>query len=89
MARHVLKILGGGLLALLFLLVLIVGSSWLYFEPHSKPKDEAKTSDTPHYLTERLKETLDPAKGEGIKLNFMIQFRDKPDKQWRYKRASA
>jgi len=36
---------------------------------------------TPHYLTERLKESLDPAKGKGIKLNFAVQFREKPDKQ--------
>jgi hypothetical protein len=41
----------------------------------------AGIGDTSHYLTERLKETLDPVKGKGIKLNFMVQFREKPEKQ--------
>jgi catalase len=36
---------------------------------------------SPHYLTERLKESLDLAKGKGLKLDFKVQFREKPEKQ--------
>lgn len=43
------------------------------------PWDDFGTS--PHYLTERLSETLDPRTGKGIKLDFRVQFRTKPDKQ--------
>lgn len=51
------------------------------FPAEGEPIPYAGIGDTPHYLTERLKESLDPAKGKGIKLNFMVQFREKLEKQ--------
>ena len=61
MPKKFLKILRQLLLPLLLLLVLIVGSSWFYFEPNSRPMDEEKTiRDIAAVLTDIVEHQYEP-----------------------------
>src|SRR5262245_44686376 len=56
-----LTVLGLAVLALLVALVVIVGASWLYFEPNSRPRDEAQaTRDISAVLTALVEHRYDP-----------------------------
>ena len=51
------------------------------FPPAGASSRYADIGDSPRYLTERLKESLDPARGRSITIEFKVQFREKPERQ--------